>query len=149
VVHAEEEPVVGWRVALVATSAALAGAFLYGHQFDISPPGVLYDIWYGSAFGWVLFGLLTVVGFAVRRWWALLVLGGPFIASVVLGVTGHQSPWEDAPAPLDTYWLYLMGFWILALGVPIAAGIGLGVLWERIRPGAAGGRAQTGGPAIG
>jgi hypothetical protein len=124
---------VKWRTALVVAVALVTGGFLYGHQFDVNPPGVLGDIWYGGALGWILVGLLAVVGFVVRRGWAFLVLLGPILAAIVLAVTGHQAPWEDSPAPGDGLWTFEMVFSIAALGVPVGIGVLSGIGWQRLR----------------
>jgi hypothetical protein len=46
------------RVAITLATALALGASTYGHAFDISPPGVLDDIW--SASRWMLYGFAVV-----------------------------------------------------------------------------------------
>src|SRR3954449_9567874 len=83
------------RTATTMAVALLLGGFTYGHAFDISPPGIMSDIWYGSVFGWVVFGLALLGVFLVYRWWALLAALAPALVMIILHQTDYVSPWED------------------------------------------------------
>lgn len=96
------------RLAIALATALVLGASTYGHAFDISPPGVLQDIWDDSY--WVIYGLAVFGVFLVYRWWALLPAVAPVAVVVYLhNMTDYVSPWrEEAPGSSDQPVLYAL-----------------------------------------
>jgi H+/Cl- antiporter ClcA len=115
-----------WRHVLGVAYALVTAAFVYASQFSISPPGVLNDIWSGSALGWVWVAATFGVAFAIGRWWVLLFPLAPLGVLVYLQVIGHQSPWHDAGPPLDPLAL----FWLVALEALLGFALGMRVAWD-------------------
>lgn len=124
-----------WRIAITLATALLLGAFRYGHAFDIDPPGVLGDVWYGSILGPLLYGTAIFGVFLVYRWWALLPALAPVAVSIYLyDLTDYVSPWHEESAPNFSEGLGSIVFVILAVAIQ-AAVLALGLLlrwaWER------------------
>jgi len=131
------------RVAITLSTALAFGACTYGRAFDISPPGVLYNIWYGSAFGWILFGLAVFGVSLVYRWWALLPAIAPAAVMIYLhNMTEYVSPWHDdlydglSDHPL--FVLFVIGGIIMGAAV-LSAGLLLRAVWEWVGSGRRGG----------
>lgn len=123
------------RVAITLATALVLGASTYGYAFDISPPGVLYDIWYGSEP--ILLGLAIFGAFLVYRWWALLPAIAPVAVTVYLhNMTDYVSPWHEDPyeGPSDPL---LFVLFVIAAIVMQAAFLSVGLLlravWEWVR----------------
>lgn len=125
------------RIAITAATALLLGAFRYGHAFDISPPGLLGDVWYGSVLGPLVYALAIVGVFLVYRWWALLPAIAPVAVNVYLyNLTDYVSPWHedsgptlsDAPASVILV-IFAIGLQALVLAIGLLLRWG----WERIR----------------
>jgi hypothetical protein len=64
-------------------------------------------------------GLHVALGFAIGRWWALLVYALPIAVSIPAG----RPPWlyHDQPAPIWQVWLYgaVLALPLIALGVAL------------------------------
>ncbi|HEY8815156.1 MAG TPA: hypothetical protein VIP57_08640 [Candidatus Dormibacteraeota bacterium] len=117
------------RIAITSASTLLLGAFTYGHAFDISPPGVLNDIWSGSLFGSLLIALVVVGVFLVNRWWALLPAFAPAAVTIYLHATDYLSPWHE---DLSGEPWYLIGGTVLLVAF-LSLALLLRAVWERIR----------------
>lgn len=129
------------RIGITVVTALLLGAFRYGHAFDIDPPGVLGDIWYGSALGPLLYGAAIFGVFLVNRWWALLPAIVPVAVNIYLyNLTDYVSPWHEEPIPTLSDEPASIVLVLLAVAIQ-AAILALGLLlrwaWERLRIGSA------------
>ncbi|HEV2790277.1 MAG TPA: hypothetical protein VGV69_03145 [Solirubrobacterales bacterium] len=83
------------RIAIVVATALLLGANAYGHAFEVDPPGVLYDLWYGS-FEAIVYGLAVFAVFLAYRWWALLPAIAPMAVTVYLHeLTDYSYPFHE------------------------------------------------------
>lgn len=111
--------------ALVAGAIALYwGLITLGGEFQLDPPGPLYDLWYSSA-PWIAGIVLAfAAGLVVGRWLVLLVAAAPVLVLAGLQWAGHVRPWHDAGPPLTVWW-ELRGWWPLfwTLVVPLALGV--------------------------
>lgn len=125
------------RIAVTLATALLLSATAYGNAVDISPPGVLDDIWHSSAFAVIMAGLPILTVFLVYRWWALLVALAPVVVGICLYVTGYVSPPEREEIDLSSLPWYLIGGIVLLETLGTAAFLSLGLLlrwvYERVR----------------
>jgi len=124
------------RIAITVATALVLGAFRYGHAYDISPPGILGDVWHGSVLGLLLYGLSIFGVFLVYRWWALLPAIAPVAVNVYLyNLTDYVAPWHEEGPTLseDPATIFLV---LIAIGIQ-AAVLAIGLLfrwaWERTR----------------
>ncbi|MDQ2630584.1 MAG: hypothetical protein M3Y75_06365 [Actinomycetota bacterium] len=110
-----------FKVALTAAYGAFLGAWVYTEQKNSG--GLFGDLHSSIPFELFVLGFAIAVGFAVRRWWALLALLGPLLALGYLQVTGYVSPWRDGAAPLLSPPGIAFFVWFgLALSIGIALG---------------------------
>lgn len=126
-----------FRVAITLATALVLGASTYGHAFDISPPGVLQDIWDDSE--WMLYGLAIVGVFFVNRWWALLPAIAPVAVTVYLhSMTDYVSPWhEDEDLSISPLFFLLVIGAIVMRAAFLSIGLLLRAVWESVRSNAA------------
>ncbi len=132
------------RVAITLATARVLGASAYGHAFNISPPGVLQDIWDHS--NWIINGLAILGVFLVYRWWALLPAIAPAAVIVYLqSMTDYVEPWHgDAIGTFDFSDQPVLYVLVVIVGIALqAAVLSVGLLlraaWERVRSGRRGG----------
>ncbi len=120
------------RVAVTLATALALGAFTYGSAFNISPPGVLGDIWDRS--GLVIYGLSVLGVFLVYRWWALLPAIAPIAVTLyIYTMTDHVDPWQSESIgspdePIGYAFLLIVG--ILLQAAFLALGLLLRAAWE-------------------
>ncbi len=113
----------------VAAAAALVVAVavrFVGGQYDVEPPGVLYEFWYSAASVIMLLGLTVLIAAYVGEWWMLAVALVPLAAAVPLEAVGHVAPWHDPLPPLEAAVLST-----LFLVPVLALGVGVGRLVRR------------------
>lgn len=117
------------RILLTTAYAVLLGAWAYADQkqLDLYSQGT-YEVLHSLTSELAFLGLGALVGFVVRRAWALLALVGPLLSLGYLQVTGYVSPWHDGTDPLLSPPGISFFIWF---GVLLSIGIGLGILWER------------------
>jgi hypothetical protein len=122
-----------FRVAIILATAFVLGASTYGHAFDISPPGVLQDVWDGS--DWMLYGLAVVSVFLVNRWWALLPAIVPVALTIYLhSMTDYVSPWhEDEDLSVSPFFFLLVIGGIIIQAAFLSIGLLLRAAWESAR----------------
>jgi hypothetical protein len=107
----------------------------YGHAFDISPPGLLQDIWDHSS--WIIYGLGVLGVFLVYRWWALLPAIAPVAVIVYLhNMTDYVAPWREEsvgfPDQPVVYILFVIAAIVLQAAI-LSVGLLLRAAWERVR----------------
>jgi hypothetical protein len=121
------------RVAITLVTALVLGASTYGHAFDISPPGVLQDIWDDSY--WMIYGLAVVGVFLVYRWWALLPAIVPVAVTIYLhSMTDYVSPWpEDENISVSPLFFLLVIAGIVMQAAILSVGLLLRAAWEPVR----------------
>lgn len=121
-----------FRVAITLATALVLGASTYGHAFDISPPGVLQDIWDGSE--WMLYGLAVVGVFFVHRWWALLPAIAPVAVTIYLhSMTDYVSPWHEDDLSISPLFFLLVIGAIVMQAAFLSIGLLLRAAWESVR----------------
>lgn len=110
-------------------------AVTLGSQFAISPPGVLYDLWYSVVPGVVGLAFGLCVALYVGRWWVVIAAAVPVTVLAALELGGHIAPWHDVGPPI-TGWFdgglgavfvttYFVVFVLpLVLGVLVRRGLG-------------------------
>ena len=132
------------RVAITLATALALGASTYGHAFNISPPGVLQDVWDDS--NWMIDGLAIFGVFLVYRWWALLPAIAPAAVNVYLQtMTDYVEPWHgDAIGTVDFSGQPVLYVLVVTVGIALSAavlsvGLLLRLAWERVRSGRRGG----------
>jgi len=135
------------RIAITVVTTLALGASTYGHAFEVDPPGVLRDIWYGDLEA-ILFGLAIFGVFLVYRWWALLPAIAPAAVTVYLHhMTDYVYPFhEDFYENFSANPLLLVLFaivWIGLLAAILSIGLLLRALWEAVRA------RRRGGPLTG
>lgn len=121
------------RAFITLTTALLLGASAYGHASDISPPGVLRDVWDGSEA--LLYGLAVVGVFWVYRWWALLPAIAPVVVTICLhSMTDYVSPWGEGEGfSLTPLFMLLIIMAIVVQAAILATGLLMRAAWESIR----------------
>lgn len=123
-----------WRVGVTLATALVLGASTYGHAFEVSPPGVLYDLWHDGE--WIVFVLAIFGVFFVYRWWALLPAIAPVAVTVYLhSMTDYVSPWheESYEVGFDPLLALLVVGAILLHAAFLSIGLLLRTLWESLR----------------
>lgn len=120
------------RVAITLMTTLALGASTYGHAYDISPPGVLQDVWDDSY--WVIYGLAIVGVFMVNRWWALLPAVAPVAVTICLhSMTDYVPPWREEENPSLTPWFFLLVIEGVAVHAAfLSVGLLLRAAWERV-----------------
>lgn len=122
------------RVAITLATGLLLGAFFYGQAVNVSPPGVLNDIWESAIFGFTVLGLAVFAVSLVYRWWALLPAIAPAAVYVYLyKFTDYDSPWsEDIWEGLsdDPLFALLVGLMIGLSAALLSVGLLLRAAWE-------------------
>jgi hypothetical protein len=111
------------RIALTVAYGVFLGAWAYTDEK--SPGGLFGDLHSSTTFELLVLVLAVVVGFAVRRTWALFALLGPLLALGYLQVTGYISPEHDGAAPLLSPPGIAFFVWF---GLALLIGVGLGRL---------------------
>jgi hypothetical protein len=133
------------RAAITIVTALALGGYTYGHAFGLSPPGLLHDIWYGSGFRWLLYGLSILGVFLVFRWWALLPAIAPVAVTVYLhDATDYVSPWPEGSyegSSDPTLFVLLVLGGILIQAAFLSTGLLLRAGWEGVRSKRRGGSA--------